>query len=184
MLTPLFSPVATSRISTGFTTCPICELPSAVARVALSDKTLGVHRVTSSTTHNLVTPPITVPGGDGSSQAWEALYLRGSINPGNKTAPHGGFGFYMRGPAPFSDALKGLSPGDEVAFGYDVLFEEGFEWVKGGKLPGICESSARICRLWRIRSRFPCAQTGERGTMRTDARAEGRTTDACASTCA
>ncbi|RPD58093.1 hypothetical protein L226DRAFT_546999 [Lentinus tigrinus ALCF2SS1-7] len=133
----LFSPIATSRISTGFTTCPTCDVPSGIVRVALSDRELGVHRVTSSTTHALAVPPIQVPGGDASTFAWEAVYSRGSINPGNKTCPPGGFGFYMRGPGQFSDALKRMGTREEVVLGYDVLFEDGFEWVKGGKLPGI-----------------------------------------------
>ncbi|KAI0692312.1 hypothetical protein C8T65DRAFT_77669 [Cerioporus squamosus] len=132
-----FSPIAASRISTGFTTCATCDIPARIVRVELSDKELGVHRVTSSTTHNLLTPPIAVPGGDASTQAWEALFPLGSINPGNKTSPHGGFGFYMHGPAQFAEALKRLDDGEEVALGYDVLFEDDFEWVKGGKLPGI-----------------------------------------------
>ncbi len=102
-----------------------------------------MHRVTSSTTHNLVIPPTAVPGGDASTRAWEALYPLGSINPGNKAAPHGGFGFYMHGPKQFAEALKRLGDGEEVALGYDVLFQDGFEWVKGGKLPGICEYSVR-----------------------------------------
>ncbi|TFK84349.1 polysaccharide lyase family 14 protein [Polyporus arcularius HHB13444] len=136
MSTSLFSPITTSRISSGFTTYPAKDLPAGVVPVPLSDKELNVHRVTSNTTHNLVIPPTAVPGGDASTRAWEALYPLGSINPGNKTAPHGGFGFYMHGPKQFAEALKRLGDGEEVALGYDVLFQDGFEWVKGGKLPG------------------------------------------------
>ena len=135
--------VAPSLVSTGFTTCPAQSLPPVITLVKLADSELGVHRVTSNTTHTLVVPPVPVPGGDASTPAWEALFPQGSINPGNKTAPHGGFGFYVRGPAAFAQALKQLGdePGApaEVVLNYDVLFEEGFEWVKGGKLPGICE---------------------------------------------
>ncbi len=97
--------------------------------------------MTSSTTHKLTVPPVPVPGGDTTTQAWEAVFPKGSINPGNKTNPHGGFGFYLRGPAQFAEALKGLEGHAEVVFAYSVLFEEGFEFVKGGKLPGICKSS-------------------------------------------
>ena len=74
------------------------------------------------------------------SQAWEAIFPAGSINPGNRMSPHGGFGLYLHGPMRFAEALKGLEGHAEVVFTYSVLFEEGFEFVKGGKLPGICES--------------------------------------------
>lgn len=131
--------VLETHILTGFTTSSIDGLPDTITRVQLSDNELGVHRVTSSTTHTLVVPPVPVPGGDASTLAWEAFYPLSSINPGNKTAPHGGFGFYAHGPAAFAEALKRLGSEAEVVLSYDVLFEEGFEWVKGGKLPGICE---------------------------------------------
>ncbi|PIL32927.1 hypothetical protein GSI_05045 [Ganoderma sinense ZZ0214-1] len=131
-MTHLFTP----RILTGFTTYPSSDDPI-LTLVTLADKELGVHRVTSSTTHKLVIPPVAVPGGDATTQAWEAVFPEGSINPGNKTSPHGGFGFYLRGPIHFADALKELERHAEVVFGYSVLFEEGFEFVKGGKLPGI-----------------------------------------------
>ena len=141
-MTHLFTP----RILTGFTTYPVSDVPT-LALVSLHDKELGVHRVTSSTTHSLAIPPIPVPGGDATTQAWEAVFPEGSINPGNKTSAHGGFGFYLRGPTQFAEALKGLEGHAEVVFGYSVLFEEGFEFVKGGKLPGICESSL-VFYLW------------------------------------
>ena len=96
--------------------------------------------MTSSTSHKLTIPPVPVPGGDATTSAWEAIFPEGSINPGNKTSPHGGFGFYLRGPIHFADALKELDRHGEVVFGYSVLFEEGFDFVKGGKLPGICKS--------------------------------------------
>ncbi|KAI0753561.1 hypothetical protein C8Q80DRAFT_1152879 [Daedaleopsis nitida] len=160
MADSLFS-LPSLRIINGFTTCLAQDLPSSVKHAKLSDDELGVHRVTSSTTHTLVTPPLPVPGGNASTLAWEAVFPAASINPGNKSAPHGGFGFYLRGPAAFSDALKRLSDEDdaEVVFSYDVLFEQGFEWVKGGKLPGIyggAGDSAYGCTGGRQTDRCKC----------------------------
>ena len=132
---------------TGFTTYPTSDVPT-LALVRLDDRELGVHRVTSNTTHNLVIPPIPVPGGDSTTPAWEALYPAGSINPGNKTSPAGGFGLYLRGPPSFADALKELGNHAEVVFTYSVLFENNFQFVKGGKLPGICEYT--LCNMRRL----------------------------------
>ncbi|EIM80912.1 uncharacterized protein STEHIDRAFT_87240 [Stereum hirsutum FP-91666 SS1] len=67
-------------------------------------------------------------------EAWEAFYPAGSINPGGEIK--GGFGFYMKGPKPFEQTLE-RKDAVEVVCGYEVMFEEGFEWVKGGKLPGV-----------------------------------------------
>ena len=66
--------------------------------------------------------------------AWEALYPQGSVNPGG--AIKGGFGLYLAGPKAFANALK--EHAREVVIGYEVFFETGFQWAKGGKLPGVC----------------------------------------------
>ena len=123
-------PVPPSRIVHGFTTSTAIKIQN-VTHVDLSDSTLGVHKIWSQTAHNLVTMP------DG-KQAWEAYFPEGSINPGNKLTPPGGFGFYLRGPRTFHDLLTRETP-EEVIMGYEVMFEAGWEWRKGGKLPGICE---------------------------------------------
>lgn len=68
-------------------------------------------------------------------EAWEAFYSAGSINPSGTIK--GGFGFYMKGPEPFEESLE-RTDAVEVVCGYEVMFEEGFEFVKGGKLPGVC----------------------------------------------
>jgi hypothetical protein len=68
--------------------------------------------------------------------AWEAIYPAGSFSPGN--ALRGGFGFYVNGMSDFRDAVQGGAT--EVMFGYSVAFQAGWEWVKGGKLPGGCTS--------------------------------------------
>ncbi|KAG7091566.1 hypothetical protein E1B28_010591 [Marasmius oreades] len=62
------------------------------------------------------------------THAFEAFYPKGSINP---SAPiPGGFGFYLTGPNDFVS-------GQEVLMSYRVMFQNDWEWVKGGKLPGI-----------------------------------------------
>ncbi|KAF9648354.1 hypothetical protein BDM02DRAFT_3115530 [Thelephora ganbajun] len=45
--------------------------------------------------------------------------------------PRGGFSFYAPGPEDVD-----LTTAREATFAYTVLFPDGFEWVKGGKLPG------------------------------------------------
>ncbi|TCD66231.1 hypothetical protein EIP91_001634 [Steccherinum ochraceum] len=134
---PLF-PLPSHLISSGFTTSPTAAADILnVALVPLLDSALGVHKVTSNTTHNVVSPPpSTKPDASDPSEAWEAFFPEGSINPGNKEAPRGGFGFYLRGPPQFSQSLKSTLP-QEVIMSYVVMFEEGWMWQKGGKLPGI-----------------------------------------------
>lgn len=58
----------------------------------------------------------------------EVRYPEGSINPGNDRAPEGGLGFWDR-----------IYAGDRQAgcLSYQVKFERGFRWAKGGKLPGL-----------------------------------------------
>ena len=62
-----------------------------------------------------------------------AHYPAGSYNPSG--SPRGGFSFYAPGPASVD-----LSTAKEATFSYSVLFPEGFAFVKGGKLPGLCAS--------------------------------------------
>jgi hypothetical protein len=55
-----------------------------------------------------------------------ALYPKGSVGP-----DHGGGGWRF--------PLPGVRPDNPAAeLQYTVLFEEGFDFVKGGKLPGLC----------------------------------------------
>ena len=56
-------------------------------------------------------------------------YPEGSINPGSKTAPAGGAQFY----AP----LLAGTDATAACLGYRVRFEDGFDFVLGGKLPGL-----------------------------------------------
>lgn len=62
----------------------------------------------------------------------QAHYPKGSYTFTH--SPEGGLSFYAPGP----DAVD-LTTAKEATFGYSVMFEDGFEWQKGGKLPGLCE---------------------------------------------
>jgi hypothetical protein len=80
-------------------------------------------------THNAVMSP-----GNNPKLAMEAVFDEGSwaLNPGSD----GGFSFYAPGPQHVD-----LTLAKEATFGYSVMFEEGWEWNLGGKLPGLCASS-------------------------------------------
>jgi len=121
-----------SEFITGFTTSCYVHHKN-IQHVPLADKELGVHKVASRTTHNLVTPP-PASASNAPKLAWEAVYPKGSINP-SATIP-GGFEFYLSGPTNFSQSLKTAS---EVIFSYRMMLQDEWEWVKGGKLPGACK---------------------------------------------
>ncbi|KAL5534897.1 hypothetical protein ACEPAF_2987 [Sanghuangporus sanghuang] len=109
--------------SSGFTTADGVSVDG-VSSVDLSDKALNVIKVQSGMTHNVVQ--------QNGKTAWEAVYPAGSWNPSNQ--PLGGFGFYLGGSDDFYNAI--LNGAQEVVLGYSVMFENGFEFNKGGKLPG------------------------------------------------
>lgn len=77
--------------------------------------------------------PIYAAAPDG-RQSFKAHYPQGSYKP--SAEPRGGFSFYAPGPASVD-----LSTAKEAVFGYSILFPEGFEWNRGGKLPGLCTLS-------------------------------------------
>jgi hypothetical protein len=60
----------------------------------------------------------------------QAHYPQGSFNFQHE--PQGGISFYAPGP----DSLD-ITTAKELTFGYSVYFPEGFDFNKGGKLPGI-----------------------------------------------
>lgn len=64
---------------------------------------------------------------DGNISAIQVLYPAGSINPAQK--PQGGSDFYA---SPLS-----LTEAENVTLEYSVFFPSGFDWVLGGKLPGL-----------------------------------------------
>jgi len=69
---------------------------------------------------------------DGSTKILAVTYPRGSIDPASATAPTGGAGFLYPSPAAlFSGCLA-----------YDVAFSPGFNFAKGGKLPGLYGGNA------------------------------------------
>ena len=98
---------------------------SSGSALPLNDNTLGVTKLLSALSHNYVTAP------DG-KKSMQAHYPEGSYTFGHE--PEGGLSFYAKGPSNFD-----LANAKEVTFSYSVLFEDGFEFNKGGKLPGVCE---------------------------------------------
>ena len=65
------------------------------------------------------------------------LYLKAHYPKGSYTfghSPEGGFSFYATGPDNFN-----LENAKEATLSYSVYFEDGFDFQKGGKLPGFCE---------------------------------------------
>ena len=120
-----------SEFIAGFTTSCYVHHKN-IQHVPLADKELGVHKVTSRTTHNLVAPP-PASASNAPKLAWEAAYPKGSINP-SATIPEG-FEFYLSGPTNFSQALETAS---EAIFSYRMMLQD--EWEsKSGKLPGACK---------------------------------------------
>jgi hypothetical protein len=67
------------------------------------------------------------PWWDQTTNALQILYPQGSINPGNK--PQGGTEFYAK-PLDLAGATN-------TSLQYSVYFPPDFEFVKGGKLPGL-----------------------------------------------
>lgn len=118
----------------GFTTSQDMKKDGRIVTVALNDSALGVHKIYSRTSHNLVVPPKPYGSSDlpPPAKAWEAFYPKGSINPGS-TNP-GGFGFYLSGPASFAKQLQ--DGAKEVIISYRMMLQKDWQWVKGGKLPG------------------------------------------------
>ncbi|KAI1791570.1 hypothetical protein LXA43DRAFT_888956 [Ganoderma leucocontextum] len=89
----------------------------------LADSTFRPHNQITALTHDYVTAP------DG-KLSMRAIYPEGSYTFTND--PQGGFSFYAPGPANVN-----LTTAKEATFSYDVYFPSGFEFVKGGKLPGL-----------------------------------------------
>lgn len=110
----------------GFTTADGVQV-SGVTTVPLSDSALGVYKVASETTHQLVQ--------QGGKNAWEAVYAQGSYSSGGDTK--GGFSLYVNGTTEFANAVASGAYG--VMFGYSVMFQKNFQWNMGGKLPGGCK---------------------------------------------
>lgn len=123
----------------GFTTASGISVPG-VSTVALSDSALNVIKVQSGLTHNVVT--------QAGKTAWEAVYPQGSWNPSN--TPLGGFGFYLGGSNAFKAAIA--AGAKQVTFGYSVMFQDGFEFNMGGKIPGGCTWTCRASHSYTYNS--------------------------------
>lgn len=122
---------ATHNYSEAWTTSSNIVNPN-VRKVDLSNEALGVRRINARPPSCDVVPAPNVSS-DNPQKAWRAFFPKGSINP--KGEIPGGFGFYLGGPNFFEEQLQSAQ---EVIFGYSILFQEDWEWVKGGKLPGAC----------------------------------------------
>lgn len=117
-----------SGISKSWTTFP------STGSLALADSTFRPFDVLSSVVHTYTKAP------DGKS-AIMANYPKGSYTFGHN--PQGGFSFYAPGPATVD-----LTTAKEATFGYSVFFPTGFDFNKGGKLPGLC--ACHPCLLRRL----------------------------------
>ncbi|EIM82378.1 uncharacterized protein STEHIDRAFT_133994 [Stereum hirsutum FP-91666 SS1] len=91
--------------------------------VPLSDSTFQLTNLISALSHDYVQS-------SDSKLSMQAHYPKGSYTFTH--SPEGGLSFYAPGP----DAVD-LTTAKEATFGYSVMFEDGFEWQKGGKLPGL-----------------------------------------------
>ena len=100
--------------------------PSIPGSLPLSDDTFRPFKLIKALTHNYTTAPDGV-------LSMQAHYPAGSFTFGN--SPQGGFSFYAPGPENVN-----LTTAKEATFGYSVYFPAGFQFVKGGKLPGLCAS--------------------------------------------
>lgn len=100
-------------------------LAGAEGALPLNDDTLRPHTVAEGTQHTYVQY--------GGYTALRSHYPAGSWRPGSD-GPRGGISFYAPGPESVD-----LTTAQEATFGYSVMFPDGFDFVKGGKLPGLCE---------------------------------------------
>ena len=91
----------------------------------LADSTFQPHNQITALAH----PYVAAPDGELSMQAF---FPAGSYNFQN--SPQGGFSFYASGPSSVN-----LTTAKEATFGFTTYFPAGFDFVKGGKIPGLCE---------------------------------------------
>lgn len=93
----------------------------------LSDATLKPQKLLSTLSHKYTPAP------DG-KLAMQAHYPKGSYTFGHGV--EGGISFYSAGPTNVD-----LTTAKEATLGYSVMFDQDFEFQKGGKLPGLCKYS-------------------------------------------
>lgn len=113
-------PVDVKTGSDGWTT-----VPGAAGALPLSDATFKPQHTISFLSDIYDTAP------DGKASI-KATYPQGSYRLG-LSGRKGGLLFYTGGPSDVD-----LTTAKEATLGYSVMFEKGFQWNKGGKLPGLC----------------------------------------------
>jgi len=126
-LTSLF-PISSSLLSSNTltSTSKSWSVSSLVSNaLPLSDDTLRPTEIEKSLSHDYVTAP------DG-KKSMQIIYPKGTAALSGADTPAGGVSFYAPGPSDVD-----LSNAKEVTFGYSVLFEDGFDFNMGGKLPGV-----------------------------------------------
>ena len=106
-------------------------LQSASDALPISDTTFRPTKGNKALTHDTVTSPE-----PNSRPAMLAIFPKGCHS---HSQTKGGFSFYAPGPQSVD-----LTTAKEVTFGYSVMFEHGFQFNKGGKLPGLCGSLSFI----------------------------------------
>jgi hypothetical protein len=120
-------------------------MPWYIPPVGAYDSIIALTSVSwSKTIHKVVQPPNSNLGDLPSPQmAWEAFYPKGSINP-SADIP-GGFTLFQK----FADRLQTAS---EVVMSYRMMLQEGWEWRKGGKLPGVCKYHVQLVNIFSLKS--------------------------------
>ncbi len=100
-------------------------LAGAAGSLALSDATFRPHNVLTRCAYTYQNAP------DG-TKSLKAHYPAGSYKPSE--LPCGGVSFYAPGPSSVD-----LTTAKEALFSYSIFFPSGFNFVKGGKIPGFCK---------------------------------------------
>ncbi|GAA5921635.1 hypothetical protein JCM1841_000885 [Sporobolomyces salmonicolor] len=123
----LSSALAVSKWAWGMTNVDVVDGIPSTAWTSPTSTSAAPSSTATATTNNAaaVFPAVDLSN----STAMKVLFPKGSINPANKNAPTGGTGMYMT-PLDLSDATN-------VTLEYSVFFPEDFDFVKGGKLPGL-----------------------------------------------
>lgn len=120
LFTDLFP--TTHDYTTGFTTADV-DVSKHVEKVPMTESALNIPRA-----------PATIQ--KAGKTVWQANY------PKHALGIRGGSGFNIRinGTDPFYAAARNGEK--EFVIGYSVMFDEGFTWRRGGKLPGGCAYTA------------------------------------------
>lgn len=115
-----FAALAPLSFKQGWSTAPSSDDP-----LPLSDSTFRPHNVLSGLPWSYGDAP------DG-HRSFVVNYPKNSYN--FQHTPRGGISWYGPGPSDVD-----ITKAKEVVFGYTAMFEDGFDFVKGGKMFGLCE---------------------------------------------